>query len=145
MASPSMSTESASKAVELASTPAVHSARNMATLIQSTTRSTRRWRAGTSALTSQQSFTRPVYTEYSPPGRSEHEPLGSGRSLRDHADHAGHAAAEAGPGARRADPEDPRGRRVCAERRQHAALALHGGQASADQAAGAGLLQARLR
>ncbi len=58
MASPSMSTESARRAVELVSTPAMASVRNIATLIHKTTWSTRRWRSGMPVLISQQSFTR---------------------------------------------------------------------------------------
>jgi len=49
--------------VEFARIPEMNSTRNIATLIQRTTWSTRRWRSGTSALTSQQSFTRSVYRE----------------------------------------------------------------------------------
>ena len=51
---------------------------------------------------------------------------------------------EAGPGAERTDPKDPGGVRACAERRQHAALAVSGSLRSEDQRDDRGLLQTRL-
>src|SRR6266508_411715 len=87
MASPSMSTESARRAVEFARIPEMDSARNIATLIHRTTWSTRRWRSGTSSPTSQQSFTRPVYREgrtAATPGSSAEHP---GPSRTPHSEH----------------------------------------------------------
>jgi hypothetical protein len=65
MASPSMSTESANNAVELPRTPATLSTRNIATLIQSTTCSTRRCSCGISR-TSQHSSTLSAYASVAP-------------------------------------------------------------------------------
>src|SRR5215470_7549644 len=59
MASPSMSTESESSAVEWASKLATNSPTNIAALTHSTISRTRRWRVANSVPISQQSFMRP--------------------------------------------------------------------------------------
>src|SRR5436189_3371242 len=64
--------------------------------------------------------------------------------VRDHADHPVDAAVEARPGTERTDPQDSGGGRVCAERREHAALAVPRDQGRGDQADYRGLLQARM-
>src|SRR5215470_15531097 len=75
MASPSMSTESARRAVELARRPATDSVRNIAALIHSTTCSTRRCSRGISR-TSQQSSTE------TPPKKLPPAAGGAGRRCR---------------------------------------------------------------